>query len=296
MSDLNHDPIVQHLIAWGRARDDVRAMILTSTLTNPNAPTDLFSDYDVIFVLTNIQPYFDSREWLNDMGRLMVLYRDPIRLEYGCGRFAYITQYEGVLKIDYTLMPVELWQHIVAEPELRPDLDVGYQVLLDKDHLTDGLKPPTYSAYIPKPPSPEEYFLVVEEFFHEATYVAKNLWRDELLPAKFCFEFGMRLDNLRQMLEWRMEIDHNWSLKTGALGKGLKKHLPPAVWAEFEQTFARADINENWDAMFKTIDLFRKVALEVAAHLGYTYPETLHREMVEYFQKVRTLDRGATSF
>lgn len=188
MSDLKNDPIVQRLIAWGQARDDVRAMILTSTLTNPNAKTDLFSDYDVILVLTTIQPYFDDRSWLNDMGRMMVVYRDPIRLEYGFGRFAYITQYEGVLKIDYTLMPVGLWQMIANEPELRPDLDIGYLVLLDKDHLTNNLKPPTYTAYIPPKPTPQEFYRVVEELFHEGTYVAKNLWRDELLPTKLSLD------------------------------------------------------------------------------------------------------------
>jgi len=37
------------------------------------------------------------------------------------------------------------------------ETDAGYLVLLDKDHLTDGLKPPTYTAYIPTPPTEIEY-------------------------------------------------------------------------------------------------------------------------------------------
>jgi hypothetical protein len=36
---------------------------------------------------------------------------------------------------------------------------------------------------------------------------------------------------LRPMLEWRMELDHDWSMRTGALGKGLKKQLPPKIWS-----------------------------------------------------------------
>jgi aminoglycoside 6-adenylyltransferase len=73
------------------------------------------------------------------------------------------------------------------------------------------------------------------------------------------------------MLEWRMEIDYNWSVKTGAYGKGLKKRLKPEIWSELESTYVGARLEENWGALFKTIDLFRKVANEVADHLRYEY-------------------------
>jgi hypothetical protein len=39
-----------------------------------------------------------------------------------------------------------------------------------------------------------------------------------------------------------------------------------------EETYVGASIQENWEAMFKTIDLFQKVAIEVGEHLGFAYP------------------------
>ncbi|MEZ4518563.1 MAG: aminoglycoside 6-adenylyltransferase [Chloroflexota bacterium] len=96
---------------------------------------------------------------------------------------------------------------------------MGYRVLLDKDGLTADLRPPTDTAYIPRPPDEAAYREVIELFFHEGTYVAKNLWRDELLPAKYSFDQVMKGKNLRRMLEWRMEMDHDWSVKTGVLGR-----------------------------------------------------------------------------
>ena len=137
---------------------------------------------------------------------------------------------------------------------------------------------------------------MVEEFFHEATYVAKYLWRGDLIAAKHIFDEGVKLDNLRAMLEWRVEIAHNWSLKMGAYGRGLQRHLDPTTYEELKRTYVGAGEEENWQAMFATIDLFRRVAVEVGERLGYRYPEDLHERVVRYLQKVQALDRGATTF
>jgi len=81
------------------------------------------------------------------------------------------------------------------------------------------MKAPTYTAYLPTPPTDETYQKVVQDFFSDIPYVAKCLWRDELLPAKWCLDFDMKHVFLRQMLEWRMERDHAWA-------------TPAAPWAE----------------------------------------------------------------
>ena len=139
---LQNDPIIRHLIRWGEARDDVRALILTSTRTGSRAHTDAFSDYDVIVVVTDVGPWHEDDAWLEGFGRVPAVYRDPIRVAYGCEKFARITQYEDGLKIDFTVAPVEMLRNIAAAPQLPDDLDVGYTVLLDKDTLTADLHRP----------------------------------------------------------------------------------------------------------------------------------------------------------
>jgi aminoglycoside 6-adenylyltransferase len=130
---------------------------------------------------------------------------------------------------------------------------------------------------------------VVEDFLSTAPHLAKCLWRQELLPAKWCLDYDMKHNFLRQMLEWRVEIDQDWSLAVGNMGKGLKTHLPPDVWQKLEATYAGADINENWEALLRTLTLFREIALEVADSLGFIYPETMHQGVVEYVTRVRQL-------
>jgi aminoglycoside 6-adenylyltransferase len=151
------------------------------------------------------------------------------------------------------------------------------------------MKPPTYSSYIPTRPTHELYQKIVNDFFSNAPYVAKCLLRDELLPAKWCLDYDMRYIHLHPMLEWRMELDHDWKAKSGVLGKGLKKRLPSAIWTELENTYAGADIVDNWQSLFRTMALFRKVAREVGQGLGYEYPLDLDERVTAYVQKMQQM-------
>jgi aminoglycoside 6-adenylyltransferase len=292
---LGNDPI-EHLIQWGEQQPLVRAMLLTSSRAIPQAAVDLLSDYDVILVVRDIQPFFQDRAWLEDFGKVLVLYRDPLISEDGLGRSAYVTQYENGLKIDFSLWPVELLERIARQPLLTDEFDAGYRVLLDKDGLTNGLKPPTYGGYIPKSPTAPEYQETVESFFLDATYAAKFLWRGDLMAAKHLLDYAMKQESLRLMLEWHMEIDHQWSVKPGPYGRRLKRWLRADLWDELVDTYTGADLKANWNAMYKSIDLFRKVAIDVGEHLGFDYPTELEARVVAYLTKVKNLDREAERF
>jgi len=113
------------------------------------------------------------------------------------------------------------------------------------------------------------------------------------LPAKWNLDYDMKHVYLRRMLEWRMECDRGWSEPTDWLGKGLKKQLPPEIWEELEGTYAGADPEENWEALLRTMALFRRVGLEVAEDLGYAYPRDLDRRVAAYVRSMRDSDLGA---
>ncbi|HLO14813.1 MAG TPA: aminoglycoside 6-adenylyltransferase, partial [Anaerolineales bacterium] len=247
-----------------------------------------FSDYDIILVVEDLHPFHEERSWIEDFGEVLVTYWDPIHPElgYGSEKFGNVIQYADGLKIDFTLWPVELLRKIVVSGALTAELDAGYRVLLDKDNLTTGMKQPTYTAYIPIKPTNELYQRHIEEFFSDAPYVAKCLLRGELLPVKWCLDYDMKHVYLLPMLEWLMGLHHNWSLPTGSLGKGLKNKLPSEIWSQLETTYAGADISDNWEALFRTMALFRQVAIEVGEGLGYVYPHDLDQRVTEYVEKM----------
>lgn len=289
---MPQDEILAHLIQWANQQETIRAMLMTSTRAIPGATVDQLSDYDIILVTTDVHPFHADRRWLQAFGEVLVAYWDPLLQapEDGSATFGNIVYFQNGWHIDFTLWSVTLLQHIAAAPTLPDELDAGYQILLDKDQLTAGLQPPTYRSYHPTPPSAETFRRMVEEFFSDAPYVAKCLWRDELLPAKWCLDYDMKHVYLRPMLEWRMALDHGWAVKIGVLGRGLKKRLPTDLWTHLEATYADADIEANWNALLQTMALFRRVAMDVAAQLGYTYPLALDEGVTAYIERVRRLD------
>src|SRR5678816_236230 len=150
------DDIERTIIQWAESRDNIRAVLLTSTRAVPGARVDALSDYDVILIVRSIQPFVEDRTWINDFGEVLVVYWDPVYPDrtFGIDMIANVTQYADGLKIDFTLQPVSLFEKIATAPALPAELDAGYRILLDKDQLTVSMLPPTGTAYIPKRPTP----------------------------------------------------------------------------------------------------------------------------------------------
>jgi aminoglycoside 6-adenylyltransferase len=292
-SKNQHDPddTIKRLVEWGEKQKTVRAMLLTSTRAVPHAPLDDLSDFDVVLVVKDIHLFYNDRSWLNDFGEVLVAYWDPIYFDpdTGADKFGNVIQYVDGLKIDFTLYPVSWLQKIVQLPALPDELDAGYRILLDKDVLTQRMKPPTYSAYIPKPPTHEHYQKWIHDFFSDAPYVAKCLQRGELLPLKWCLDYDMKHVYLRQMLEWKIGLDTYWSIPVGSLGKGLKKRLSPEIWSQLEACYAGAAADENWKALFNTMTLFREVAIEVGKRLGYDYPLDMDQRVTAFVKELQEL-------
>jgi aminoglycoside 6-adenylyltransferase len=236
-------------------------------------------------VVRDVHPFSTDRDWIRDFGEILAAYWDPIARDPDSGfeQSGNVVQYAGALKIDFGLWPVEKLAWLNRLPSLPAELDAGYRVLLNKDGLAETLGDPTCTGYIPTRPDKPADLTNVNDFFIGVPYVAKCLLRDEVLPAKWCLDHYMRYVYLLPMLEWRMECDHDWSVSPGVNGKGLRKRLPPAIWNELEGTYAGAGIEDNWNALFRLVGLFR----HVARHLGYTYPEDLDRRVMEHVQHMR---------
>lgn len=280
--------VVDTLVAWGMARPLIRAMILTSSRTRPGGPVDTLSDYDLILAVSDVRAFAFDDAWISDYGRPMVRWGDQDEM-HGLTTYFRSAIYPDYVKIDYSIWPVELLERIAASGSLPDQLDVGYRVLIDKDRRTAGWKQPSYQAHIPAKPTEAEYQALVEEFWWVATYAAKSLWRNDLVFAKWVLDQDLKLDAMRRMLEWRIEIDHNWSLKPGVHGRGLEQLLPPDIWAEFAGTYVSLDVAETWAALNRVIVLFRQVATDVGNALGYTYPQQVDDMVSTYLEAIRKM-------
>jgi len=285
------DEFEQHIIAWGQSRQDLRALLITSTRAVPGGVTDVLSDYDIILVTEDITPYHASRDWLSAFGTVLALFRDPIMEEFDSPSSGYVIQFEEHLKIDFTLWTPTALRQIAALPQLPDELDAGYRVLLDKDGLTEGFAAPTYQAYIPQPPTANRYHEVVEMFYLDCIYVAKYIWRGDLNAAHRILNEMVKQEHLRPMLEWHQEITHDWQLKPGPSMRRIEQSLRPDLVKELSQTYAGITPQELWESLDRTRDLMRKVAQEVGQALGYAYPDSIERKAFAYIEEIRSLKR-----
>jgi aminoglycoside 6-adenylyltransferase len=280
------EAVLGRLLAWAGEDENIRAVILTSSRVTPDRRADLLSDYDVVLAVRDPAAFGLWDEWTSWYAQPAARWGDESELLGLPVSFRGVVYADGV-KIDYTLWPEAMLERVSTADALPEELDVGYRVLLDKDGRTSTWTAPTYRAHIPSPPTEAEYRAQVEEFWWGATYVAKGLWRGEVAFIKFVLDTDLKLGPLRRMLEWRIELDHDWSLRPGAYGRGLERNLPPELAAELAETYVGAGVEENWESLFATTALFRKVAAEVGAALGFAYPGEVDDAVTAQLEAVR---------
>src|SRR5690606_36204286 len=51
----------------------VRAVVLNGSRTDPQAPRDMFQDWDIIYAVTEVEPYVQDRSWMAAFGELMIM-------------------------------------------------------------------------------------------------------------------------------------------------------------------------------------------------------------------------------
>ncbi len=291
MHTNSKDRIIQQLVSLGDRYDNIRAMILFSSRTEPSNECDVFSDYDIEIFAENPARMGESDEWFEEFGPVLIVYREEPSERYK--GYTRLVIYEDGVKIDFGIAHPDTLKRF--EDALPPYFDTGYEVLLDKDGVTNVLQKPSYKAFIPLVPTETEYLAAVNEFWFNSTYASKYLWRDDVMPAQFMLVRWLKGSDLRRMLEWYIEIDKNWSWKPGHTGKNMKKVLDSDTYRELVESYAGGDINELWESLFRTIALFRRIAIIVAKNLGYTYPHKLDERLMNYHHAIRNLDRHANS-
>jgi aminoglycoside 6-adenylyltransferase len=187
-------------------------------------------------------------------------------------------------RIDLTLFPMTM----VAE--LGEDsLTI---LLLDKDGRLKPVAPPSEQAYLPQPPTEKEFADCCNEFWWVSTYIAKGLWREEIIYAKSMQDEVVR-PMLMKMLVWYIGIKSNFSRNPGKAGKYFKQLLEPELWDMLKATYANADYESTWDAVDMMCQLFRKVSRFVAEHFDFDYPLDEDEKVTAHLKYVRRLPKDA---
>jgi aminoglycoside 6-adenylyltransferase len=275
------------IIGVANKDERVRAVLMNGSRVNPNAPKDFFQDYDVVYLVTEKDSFLADPAWIKIFGELMILQlpdemSDPP--PEGKDHYGYLMQFADGNRIDLSLYPVSKLKLLEG--------DTLTTVLLDKDGILPEFSPPNDSGYMPKQPTAKQFFDCTNEFWWCSPYVAKGLWRHEIVYARHMLDVYVR-EQLDKMLVWYVGMRYDFQVSPGKMGKYLEKYLEPELWQLLLRTYSDANYDHTWDALLTMGELFRRIAIQVAGHFAFPYLYGEDQRVSAHLLHVRSLPRSA---
>lgn len=268
--------------------DRVLAVYMNGSRTNANVPKDIFQDYDIVFVVTQTQPFIEEKDWIRRFGTILYMQYPDEHPDYPNDKekiYGWLMQFDDGVRVD---LHVESVMHAV---EHIHD-DKLCRILLDKENILPPIPEATDADYHVKKPSEMQFRACANEFWWCGNNLAKGLWREEMPYVQDMANFVVR-KQLEQMLSWKVGIKTGFTVSVGKSAKYLYKWLDKEEYQNYLDTYFGGDTAEAWDAVFLMCSMFGSAARYVACELGYIYDEKEGDAAFGFLKQVRLLPKDA---
>ncbi|KPL43358.1 aminoglycoside adenylyltransferase [Streptococcus pseudopneumoniae] len=253
----------------------VKAVAISGSRTNPKAPKDEFQDYDVIYVVDDLDNLTSDLSWLDQFGKCII--EQEVALDH---RRLYLMLFEDGNRIDLTLCPKEHIQEWV-------DSEAGFAVLEDPEYL---FKP--YSQNLERfwihPATETDFKNSCNEFWWVSAYVVKGICRKQVIYATD-YLYGICQQELLKVLAWQAVSDRG-AVDIGKNYKYLFHYLPAEKENEFSNLLDFSSLDKIIQSLFATMQLFHREAQRLAQKLGFVYDKEVAEKMIEYAEERRCLN------
>ena len=253
----------------------VEAIAMSGSRTNPKAPKDVFQDYDVVYVVDDLDNLTSDLSWLDQFGTRIIEQHNVLG-----NRHLYLTLFEDGNRIDLTLCPKNHIQEWV-------DSEADYTVLKDEKGLFVPYSP-NPQRYWTSPASAIDFEKACNEFWWVSAYVVKGICRKQVIYATdHLYEICQQ--ELLKVLAWQVASD----LGTVDIGKNYKylfQYLPTEKEKEFSALLDFSSVEKLTQSLFATMDLFHQEAQILAQKMGFDYDKEVAEKMIEYAEE-RLLNR-----
>ena len=274
------------ILNFAESNESIRAVILNGSRANPNAPKDMFQDFDIACLVKDMNPYMRNANIPRYFSEILIL-QEPENMgepsPEDAGSYAYLMQFMDGNRIDLSFHAPEKWKVVTGDSQSI--------VLLDKDNALGELPPASDVDYWARKPTNKQFQDCCNEFWWMNPYVAKGLWRGEFTYAKWMMEVVQ--EQLMDMLTWYFGIKTDFKKSPGKQGKYIRAYVEPDIWAELERTYSDANVENNWQSLFTADSLFRRVAKVVAGQFGFQYPQQDDDNVSRFIRRIKNLPRDA---
>ena len=248
----------------------VSAVAMSGSRTNPKAPKDEFQDYDVVFVVDDLDNLTSDLSWLDQFGKRII--EQEVTLGH---RRLYLMLFEDGKRIDLTLCPKDHIQEWV-------DSEAGFTVLEDKKGLFEPYFP-SPQRFWTSPASQTDFEKACNEFWWVSAYVVKGICRKQVIYATDHL-YRICQQELLKVLAWQVASD----LGTVDIGKNYKylfQYLPTEKEKEFSALLDFSSVEKLIQSLFATMELFHQEAQFLAHKMGFDYDMKVAEKMIQYAEE-----------
>ena len=248
----------------------IYAVALSGSRTNPNASTDEFQDYDVVYVVDDLDNLTRDHSWLDQFGKRII--EQEVTLDH---RRLYLMLFEDGNRIYLTLCPKEHIQEWV-------DSEAGFTVLEDPEHLFEPYSQ-NLERFWTNPASALDFEKTCNEFWWVSAYVVKGICRNQLIYVTDHL-YGICQQELLKVLAWQVASDRG-KMDIGKNYKYLFNYLPAEKEKQFSNLLDFSSLDKISQSLFATMELFHQEAQSLAQKKGFDYDKEVAEKMIEYAEE-----------
>ena len=267
---MRTEPEMLDLILQTAKSLKVEAVALSGSRTNDQVQKDEFQDYDVVYVVDDLDNLTSDLAWLDSFGTRMIEQHNVLG-----NRRLYLMLFEDGNRIDLTLCPKEHIQEWV-------DSEATYTVLVDEKDLFESYSPSPQRFWI-SPASKTDFEKTCNEFWWVSAYVVKGICRKQLFYATDHL-YGICQQELLKILAWQVASDSG-KIDIGKNYKYLFQYLPTEKEKEFSALLDFSSIEKITQSLLATIQLFHQEAQSLAQKMGFKYEKEVAEKMMRYAEE-----------
>ena len=245
----------------------VEAVALSGSRANPRASKDEFQDYDVVYIVDDLEDLISDLSWLDQFGKRII--EQEVTLGH---RRLYLMFFEDGNRVDLTLCPKEYIQEWV-------DSEANFKVIKDDKGLFEAYQL-NLKRYWTAPPTEEEFVAACNEFWWVSAYVVKAIRRNQLIYATDHL-YGICQQEFLKVLAWQVTSDRG-IVDIGKNYKYLFQYLPAEQEKEFSALLDLSSFDKITQSLFATMGLFNREAQILAQKMGVTYDKEVAEKMISY--------------